>query len=191
MSIDINLLPWREQQREQRQRRFYLALAGGVLVGLLGGLGLTYHYTTLERAQQQRNAHIVAHLGQLEGDIRQVDEHAAAGERLSDQVRVFSALQQDRLQTVRLFHALTLSLVDGVHYTQLSREEDQLSLVGRANSNGQVSEQMRALAAVPGISELLLSAVEADGGERRRFSFGMTQLGLGGSGEVDDAEGDL
>lgn len=32
MSIEINLLPWREAHRQRRTRRFYMALAGVVVL---------------------------------------------------------------------------------------------------------------------------------------------------------------
>ena len=190
MNIDINLLPWREQQRERHQKCFFLSLAGAVLVAALGGLGMTYHYAAAEQAQQQRNAHILERMRELEGDIRLVDAHEVARGRMMERVQSFSALQQARLQTVRLLHALTQSLVDGVHYTELSRQGTQLHLVGLANSNHQVFEQMRALAAVPGVSEPALSEVEAAaGGERRRFSLGMTQFEPPRGEAVESEEG--
>ncbi|WP_111412918.1 PilN domain-containing protein [Billgrantia lactosivorans] len=179
MTIEINLLAWREQRRARRSRRFYLALAVMALLGAAGGLGLTYHYDAALAAQRERNAHVEERMQQLDGDIRSIGEYEAIRERMIGQVQVFSDLQQGRSQTVRVFRDLTLSLVDGVHYTQMSRQGDQLRLTGRAESNHRVSEQMRALDGSPAFSEPVLSEVEADGGERRRFSLGVTQLTQG------------
>lgn len=188
MTIEINLLPWRERQRARRSRHFYLALAGMALLGISGGLGITYYFDTTVEAQQQRNAHVRERMQQLEGDIRSIGEYEAIRERMVGQVQVFSDLQQGRSQTVQIFRDLTLSLVDGVHYTQLSRQGEQLRLAGRAESNHQVSEQMRALAQSPSFSEPVLSEVESDGGARRRFSLGMTQLQEGEAGPGERAE---
>jgi type IV pilus assembly protein PilN len=190
MSIEINLLPWRERQRARRSRYFYLALAVMALLGAMGGLGLIYYYGSALDAQQERNAHIHERMQQLDGDIRSIGEYEAIRERMIGQVQVFSDLQQGRSQTVLVFRDLTLSLVDGVHYTQLSRQGDQLRLSGRAESNHQVSEQMRSLSAAPAFSEPVLSEVEAevDGGARRRFSLGVTQLMEGAQGADRDAE---
>jgi type IV pilus assembly protein PilN len=192
MSIEINLLPWRERQRGRRSRRFYLALAVMALLGVSGGLGMMHYYETAMESQQQRNAHIRDRMGQLEGDIRSIGEHEAIRERMLGQVEVFNDLQQGRSQTVRVFRDLTLSLVEGVHYTQLSRQGDELRLAGRAENNRQVSEQMRSIAQAPAFSEPLLSEVESDGGLRRRFSLGMTQLNEGAAeeGREDEAGGE-
>ncbi|QOR37567.1 fimbrial assembly protein [Billgrantia diversa] len=190
MSIEINLLAWREQQRARRSRHFYLALVVMALLGAAGGLGLTYFYDAEMDAQRKRNAHILERMQQLEGDIRSIDEYEAIRERMIGQVQVFSALQQGRSQTVRIFRDLTLSLVDGVHYTQMSRQGDQLRLTGRADSNHRVSEQMRALDSAPAFSEPVLSEVESDGGERRRFSLSVTQLTEGAPGMQEEKGGE-
>ncbi|MDX5379334.1 MAG: PilN domain-containing protein [Halomonas sp.] len=189
MTIEINLLGWREQQRARRSRRFYLALAFMAVLGGAGGLGLTYHYDAALDAQRERNAHIQARMQQLDGDIRSIGEYEAIRERMIGQVQVFGDLQQGRAQTVEVFRDLTLSLVDGVHYVQLSRQGDQLRLTGRAESNHRVSEQMRALQAAPAFSEPVLSEVESDGGARRRFSLGVTQLANGMPPPGDEEEG--
>ncbi|MFW3614668.1 PilN domain-containing protein [Billgrantia antri] len=189
MTIEINLLGWREQQRARRSRRFYLALAFMAVLGGAGGLGLTYHYDAALDAQRERNAHIQARMQQLDGDIRSIGEYEAIRERMIGQVQVFGDLQQGRAQTVEVFRDLTLSLVDGVHYVQLSRQGDQLRLTGRAESNHRVSEQMRALQAAPAFSEPVLSEVESDGGARRRFSLGVTQLADGMPPPGDEEEG--
>ena len=44
MSMNINLLPWREAQRERNTRKFYVVLAGMLILGVALGL-LISHYT--------------------------------------------------------------------------------------------------------------------------------------------------
>ncbi|RDB44794.1 fimbrial assembly protein [Halomonas sp. DQ26W] len=176
MTIEINLLAWREQQRERRSRRFFMAMAMVAVLGMVGGLGMTYHYQEALSAQEQRNAHIREKMQHLEDDIRSISEYEAIRERMIGQIEVFSDLQLGRSQTVHVFRDLATSLVDGVHYTELSRQESRLRLSGRAESNHQVSDQLRGLSAAASLSEPVLSEVEADGGARRRFSLSVVQL---------------
>ncbi|WP_445156731.1 PilN domain-containing protein [Halomonas sp. E14] len=176
MTIEINLLSWRERRRERRSRRFYLAVIAFALLGAAGGLGLTYHVDDRLDAQKKRNAFIREQTQRLEGDIRLIGETESIQQRMSRQIEVFSDLQQGRSLTVLVLRDLAVSLVDGVHYTQLSRQGDQLHLSGQAESNHHVSEQLRSLAAAPAFAEPVLSEVESDGGPRRRFSLGINQL---------------
>ncbi|MCG6658378.1 fimbrial assembly protein [Halomonas campisalis] len=185
MSIEINLLPWREQQRARRSRRFQLAIVLMAALGVAAGLGVTHHYQEGRDAQQQRNAHIREQMQRLDRDIQSIGEYEAIRERMIGQVEVFSELQQGRSQTVQVLRDLTTSLVDGVHYTQLSRQDDRLRLSGLAESNRRVSDQLRALAAAPSLAEPVLSEVETDQGARRRFSLSVMQLAPSDAGEAD------
>jgi type IV pilus assembly protein PilN len=176
MTIEINLLPWREEQRARHSKRFYAALALMAALGLGGGYGMTWHYEQEAAAQQQRNAHIQAQSRQLDSAIREISELEAVRDRMREQVDVFTELQMGRTQTVHVFSDLTTSLVDGVHYTQFTRQGDSLRLAGLAEDNRQVSDQLRALAAAASFTEPVLSEVEAEGGgEQRRFSLSMSQ----------------
>ncbi|MFB9145775.1 PilN domain-containing protein [Halomonas alkalicola] len=176
MTIEINLLPWREERRARRSKRFFVTLGLAALLGLGGGYGLTWHYQQEAQAQQQRNAHIQAQSRQLDSAIREISELEAIREQMLEQVRVFTELQMGRTQTVHVLSDLTSSLVDGVHYSQLTRQGDSLRLTGLAENNRQVSDQLRALAAAASFTEPVLSEVEAEGGgERRRFSLSMSQ----------------
>ena len=175
MSIEINLLLWRERQRERRHRDFGLALAGMALIGIAGGLGLTYHYASAEQSQQQRNAYIVEQIRQLEGDMHSLMELVTLRDLLLEQLQVLDELQQGRTQTVKVLRGLTESLMDGVHYVELRRQGEQLYLEGRAQNNRQIADQLRALAATPVFFDPVLAELEAEEGEQHRFRLGMTQ----------------
>lgn len=176
MTIDINLLPWRDRVRERRSRRFHVALVLAAVVGLGGGGGSTLYYQQHLEAQQQRNAHVEARSAQLERDIRLIGEHEAARIQMLDQIEVFSRLQVGRPQTVYVFNQLVESLEEGVHYTRLSRQGEALRLAGLADNNRQVSNQLRALSAASALGVPVLSEVESeDGAARRRFSLSVNQ----------------
>lgn len=176
MTIEINLLPWREEQRERRSKRFYMALGLAALLGIGGGYGMSWYYQQGGKAQHQRNAHIEARSRQFDPAIREVIELERVRGQVVEQVRVFTELQNGRTQTVHLMSDLTTSLVDGVYYTRLDRQGDNLRLSGMAENNRQVSDQLRALESAASFSELMLSEVEAeDDSGRRSFSLGMSQ----------------
>lgn len=199
MTIEINLLPWREEQRERRSKRFYMALGLVVVLGIGGGYGMSWYYQQGVEAQRQRNAHIEARSRQFVPAIREVDELEQVRDQVVEQVRVFTELQNGRTQTVRVMSDLATSLVGGVYYTQLNRQGDNLRLSGVAESNRQVSDQLRALESAASFSEPMLSEVEAEHGSgQRSFSLSMRQqvpgagvgkesTGMGGGVEKEGA----
>lgn len=145
MSIDINLLPWRNRMRERRRRRWRLALSVAVGIGLAAGMGaFGVHQDRLE-AQRQRNAYIEAQLARLERDIQAADGPVAVHERMRDRAESLARLQASRSLTVEVFAHLAESLGEGVYYTHLSRQGDTLRLIGVAEDGRRLSAQLRSL----------------------------------------------
>ena len=176
MTIEINLLPWREEKRARRSKHFYMALGGAALLGIAGGYAMTWFYQQQAEVQRQRNAHIEAQIRHFEPPIRELRELESVRDQVVEKVGVFTELQNGRSQTVHVMSDLITSLEEGVYYTQFSRQDDNLRLSGRAQDNGQVSDQLRRLGAAASFTEPVLSGVEAEGGgERRSFSLSMSQ----------------
>jgi len=176
MTIEINLLPWREAQRERRSRRFLGILALVALIGAGGGWGMTLWYQQALELQQQRIAHIKERTRQLDSDIQAIRDYQALRERMLTQIELIRELQFSRPQTVRVFNQLASSLEPGVYYTELSRQDNRLTLSGLAETNRQVSDQMRAIAATEVFAIPVLSEVQvADDGQRRRFDMSVEE----------------
>jgi len=165
MTIEINLLPWREQRRVRRTRRFKHGLLLTLVVGLLLGWSIAEYEKTQVRAGQARLAMIQRDTELLTRDIQAMRDYRELRERMLKQIEVIGELQSSRPLTVRVFDQLTATLVDGVHYTELDRKGNRLELSGVAASNRQVSDQMRALDNSASFDVPLLSDVQsAEGG---------------------------
>lgn len=182
MTIEINLLPWREEVRARRSKRFYLALALMALIGLGGGYGMSWYYEQRLVEQQQRHQLITARTAELDRDIRSVSQYEEQVTTLKRQIEVFEQLQMGRPQTVHVFNALVESLEEGVYYSGLNRQGSQLRLTGLAEDNRRVSDQLRQLEASPVFDVPVLSEVETADNGMRRFSLSVNQ-------QMPDAEG--
>lgn len=175
MTIEINLLPWREARRARRSKRFYLALALMALIGLGGGYAMTWYYEQRLADQQQRQQLIAARTAELDRDIRAVSQYEQQVASLTQQIAVFEQLQMGRPQTVHVFNALVASLEEGVYYAALNRQGDALRLTGLAEDNRRVSDQLRQLEASPVFDVPVLSEVETADEEMRRFNLSVNQ----------------
>lgn len=175
MTIEINLLPWREEVRERRSKRFFMTLALMAVLGLGGGYGMTWYYGQQIEAQQQRHQLINSRTAELDRDIRVVSQYEEQIAVLKRQIQIFELLQASRPQTVHVFNALVASLIEGVHYTGLNRQGDQLRLSGLAEDNARVSDQLRSLEESPVFDVPVLSEVES-ANDMRRFNLSMNQM---------------
>tara|TARA_R110000751_G_scaffold216813_3_gene319952 strand:+ start:169 stop:786 length:618 start_codon:yes stop_codon:yes gene_type:complete len=176
MSMNINLLPWREAQRERNTRKFYVVVAGMLILGVALGLLISHYYQLKLAAQQQRNAYVSNHIERLNADIAGVSRYASDAARLGEQIAVFQALQSEQADTVQLFNDVANSVANGVIYQRLAKNGDQVSVTAVAGSERQVSEQLRRIAALPGMGVPSLSAVESEqNGAGRVFRFDVEQ----------------
>jgi type IV pilus assembly protein PilN len=157
----INLLPWREERRKQRQREFYAMLGFAALTGVfLSGL-LWFFYSQQISGQNERNAYLdteIAKVKKQNEEIQRLDKQKA---RLLARKAVIEELQGKRSQMVHLFDSLVRTIPDGVVLTALKQEGDILTLEGRTQSNARVSTYMRNLEGSGWMSSPELSIIEA------------------------------
>lgn len=176
MSITINLLPWREAQREQRTRKFYAVVAGMMVLGVVLGLLISHYYQLKLAAQEQRNAYVLDHIERLDADIDGVSRYASDAESLGEQIAVFQALKAEQTDTVQLFNDIANSVANGVVYQRLAKSDNSVSVTAVAGSERQVSEQLRRIEALPSLGVPSLSAVESEqNGAGRVFRFDVEQ----------------
>lgn len=141
----INLLPWREELREQRKKAFLQAL---VLVLIVAG-GLVFLAGTVIDGsidtQNARNARLQEEIRVLDGQIREIRTLQEQRRDLLARMEVIQNLQGNRPVIVRIFDELVQTLADGVFYTSLRVQGTNVSLEGVAESNARVSALMRNL----------------------------------------------
>jgi type IV pilus assembly protein PilN len=141
----INLLPWREQLREERKQRFLVSLAG-VAVVAVGLLFLADQYFThaIER-QNARNDFIRKEIAVLDARIAEIKELRERRQQLLERMKIIQDLQGNRPIIGRVFDQLVRTLPDGVYFTGLKMTGKNIAIVGGAESNNRVSNLMRNL----------------------------------------------
>lgn len=141
----INLLPWREELREERRKRFLLVLIG-VVVGSIGLVLITDQVigNSINR-QLARNDYLGKQIAVVDERIKQISELKARRQQLVERMRIIQDLQGNRQISGRIFDQLARTLPDGVYFTEVKMDGKTLSVTGAAESNNKVSELMRNL----------------------------------------------
>lgn len=143
--VNINLLPWREELREARRKRFFLALVAVVLLALgLVLMGERYINAAIER-QVARNHYLGQQTAKLDQQIARISELRVQRQQLMARMKIIEDLQGNRLVSARMFEQLASTLPDGVYFTDVSQVGTTLSISGAAQSNNRISELMRHL----------------------------------------------
>lgn len=141
----INLRPWREELRAEKQQQFVVMIVGAAIIA--AGLAFLWKSDMDSRIayQQSRNAYIETATKQLDSQIKEIEELKRKRDELLARMKVIQDLQGKRPVIVRVFDEMVRTLPDGVYYTDLKRTGDRLDIVGMAESNSRISALMRRL----------------------------------------------
>ena len=166
----INLRPWREELRAEKQKQFLVMILGAAIIA--GGLTFLWKSDMDSRIayQQSRNAYIETATKKLDQQIKEIESLKRKRDELLARMQVIQDLQGKRPVIVRVFDELVRTLPDGLYYTDLKRTGDRLDIVGMAESNSRVSALMRQLEGSEWCADPNLSNVSAADSRRAGYS---------------------
>ncbi|AMO57877.1 pilus assembly protein PilN [Endozoicomonas montiporae] len=174
----INLLPWREQLREERKKRFITVLMMSIVLGaavvFLGDLAVS----SSVNAQASRNLYLQSHIKKLNKSIAEIKDLRKKREQLLERMTVIQGLQGNRPVSVRVFDQLVRVVPKGVYFKKVSMEDSTLKLVGIAESNNQISALMRNFNSSEWFTDPNLTAVRkvtANGERQNEFDLTIQQ----------------
>jgi type IV pilus assembly protein PilN len=177
----INLLPWREERRKQRQIQF------NITAGLVAGLGvvsvlLVYGWMdTLIANQNARNAFLTDQIAQMDKKIETIKDLQAQKQSLIARMQIIEQLQQSRPTEVHLLDEVVKTLPPGVYLTALTQNGDQLIITGVAESSARVSTYLRNLDSSLWVGAPNLQIVQKDAAKIGAQNFTITAKMLDGS----------
>ncbi|MDH5191009.1 MAG: PilN domain-containing protein [Gammaproteobacteria bacterium] len=168
--VRINLLPWREIRRKERERQFYSILAGSaVLMGAIV-LYVHLHINGLISEQNNRNAFIEGEIAVVEKQIKEIEQLEAEKARLLARMDVIQKLQSSRPVVVHLLDEVVNTLPEGVYLTNLTQKGDVITLKGIAQSNARVSAFMRNIDKSEWLTDPKLNVIQTNKKGRQRSS---------------------
>ncbi len=141
----INLLPWREWERQERQKQFITMVAlTFVLAAAIVGL-ITFQMNNEIEYQNNRNQFLTSEISKLDEEIKEIRELQKVRKSLIERMEIIQDLQASRPTIVHLFTELVTSVPNGVYLKTMEQNQDTLKITGEAESNARVSSYMRNL----------------------------------------------
>jgi type IV pilus assembly protein PilN len=141
----INLLPWREEARKERQRQFLYSLIGTLVLGAILVLIVGLFFDQRISAQEDRNQQITQEINRLQARIDRIAELERTRNRLLSRKQVIEELQSSRSLTVELLDKLAKTIPVGVTLTGVRQQGPNVSLLGTSQSNARVSAYLHSL----------------------------------------------
>jgi type IV pilus assembly protein PilN len=142
----INLLPWRDQQRRERQLAFFVALGGSALAAAVVAFIAYLMLGAMIDAQNQRNLRLQSEIKVLDKQIEEINDLEAQKQKFISRMQIIEKLQRSRPEVVHLFDELVKVMPDGTYLTSVKESGNKLKLEGVAQSSTRVSSLMRSIA---------------------------------------------
>ncbi len=185
----INLLPWREAERQKRQRDFGIAMGGAVIAGVAVVMLTILAYSQMIAGQKARNDRLTAEIVELEKSIAEIDGLERQKERLLARMEIIEELQKSRPEIVHLFDELARQLPEGVYLTGMKQTGSRVEIRGVAQSSTRVSALMRQIDASEWLGDPEVERVETtQSGASRQAEFVVYLKQMREDSEMEDTE---
>ena len=161
----INLLPWRELLRKEREREFYSITAGAAFLMCLVVVYIHFHVAGMIETQNGRNKFLQQEIAKVEDQIKDIKQLENKKTQLLARMKVIEELQGQRPLMVHLFEELVKAIPDGVYLTSIKQTGTSVAIEGIAQSNARVSAFMRNIDASQWLAEPKLNVIQAMSGK--------------------------
>jgi type IV pilus assembly protein PilN len=170
MITAINLLPWREELRQEQKKQF--GVVTGLMMFLAAAIVGLIHLQMVTKIDYQlsRNTFMSGEISKLDEDIVEISELRKVRRSLVERMEVIQDLQRSRPSIVHLFTEIVKTVPNGVYLESLTQTGDNLLMNGQAESNARVSTYMRNLDASDWLKAPNLRVIEIEDIKVNRIS---------------------
>ncbi|OAM25011.1 pilus assembly protein PilP [Eikenella corrodens] len=144
--IQLNMLPYREEQDKQKKAQFARLMVFSGLVGV-GLLVLTYvSLSGMILNQESRNQQLTAGIEQLNIQIKEVETLEAEKRDFLARKAKVEELENKRFEAARMIDSLNTVAPEGVYLTGIkAKDVSTYTLSGKATSDSKIADFMRVI----------------------------------------------
>lgn len=141
----INLLPWREEVKRLRNLKFYTQAGISAFIAILL---VTFMHLWLDHrieVEQSNINFLKEEEKKIVDKVKEIEGLKNDKAVLLERMKVIQSLEIDRLLVPKLLDVIPKTIPEGVYLKTLSRTADQVSIVGNAQTNANISAFMKNL----------------------------------------------
>jgi len=139
----INLLPWRDELRKQRQEQFIVGIAAVSIVAVVILFAVQMYLDGRIAEQQDKKRIVIAKTAELNLITAKIKDIQAQNLILQNKREAIQALQKSRPEIVHFVDEIAKVTPEGVFLSRLKQTDSQVILNGKTQSNARVSAFMR------------------------------------------------
>ncbi|AQW58383.1 PilN domain-containing protein [Vibrio owensii] len=138
----INLLAWRENQREEHRRRFIglIVLGAIVALGVQWGIGKYYQYQ--QDQQQQRLDYLAHYISQLDKRIEAMKIAEQEHGKILERLKIVEGLQNGRNKTTEFMNLMPSVIPEGVYVDKIKMNDYEIEISGISDSTPRLATML-------------------------------------------------
>ena len=145
----INLLPWRDELREQRKKQFIAMCVGVAILGLVAVMLAWLYFDHKLSDQEQANQLITSTNQTLDSQLKTLDGLQERRNAIIERMKLIQGLESQRPVTVHIIDELVRVVPSNMYITKFNRTGDKFTIEGRAESPNTVAELLRGMEVSP------------------------------------------
>ncbi|MFT7682583.1 MAG: type IV pilus assembly protein PilN [Moritella dasanensis] len=167
---NINLLPWREADRNLRKQRFFTLSGISLGATLFVMIMLDMVIGGFVDNQKQRNALLMQEMQVIDVKLGKIKELRGRKDKLQERIDLIQSLQRSRNTPTHLMNTLPQLVPAGVNLGKLTFKNDIIKINGTSDSNTRLAVLLRNIEESIWLSEGELDSIVAlPGEEGNRF----------------------
>lgn len=158
---NIDLRPWREERRKERQKHFILVLVLVVVAAGAAGWSWDQQVASQIAFQSQRNTFLEQRISDLDQKIVEIQSLREQREQLIERMEVIQSLQGDRPIIVHVFDEMVKATPEGVYFNTMTSQGTTINITGNADRPLSISDFLRNLDRSPWFQNAFLINVQS------------------------------
>lgn len=141
----INLLPWREEERERKNKEFITLIIAITLLSLLAAFAVWSYFNNQLTEQRDANALIEQRNAQLDTALTEIADLEQRREDIISRMQVIQNLQGQRPVPVHVWDDIPKAIPPAMYINNFKREGSTITITGKADNPNVVSNLIRNL----------------------------------------------
>lgn len=166
----VNLLPWREKQRQYQKQQYLMGL---LAVAAIVGLAFWFVGQAIDKQisnQNSRNQFLTTEIALLDAQIAEIQKVKDSKSAIEQRMALIEQLQASRNVAPVVFNELAKLVPQGVAFESMKRVGNLIEIEGISDSNNHLSDFMRSLDASEVFVSAELSSIKSDSASARAIS---------------------
>lgn len=163
--IKINLLPWREELRQQQRRKVIANLLGSSFIAICVMILMHFLIGNLINSQKQRNDFLNQNIDKLNDAIGNLKAIELLQTKVTDNIKFLINLQSEHYQAVKVINEIALLTPKDIQLTAINHDNNNLTIYGKAQSTALITAFITKITTSPLFTKPNLTEIKVDSKE--------------------------